>query len=47
MRELPRMYMQELTVGEIAPDFIAKITDGNTIKLSEILSAGELSLIHI
>ena len=35
------MYMQELTVGEIAPDFIAKITDGNTIKLSEILSAGE------
>ena len=35
------MYMQELTVGENAPDFIANITDGDTIKLSEILSAGE------
>ena len=35
------MYMQELAVGENAPDFIANITDGDTIKLSEILSAGE------
>ena len=33
--------MSELAEGEQAPDFEAEITDGSTIRLSQILSEGE------
>ena len=38
---MPRIAMQELSVGDPAPDFVAKVTDGATIQLSEIISGGE------
>ena len=34
--------MAELQAGDEAPDFTAIVTDGTEIKLSEILSSGEL-----
>ena len=33
--------MQELSVGDQAPDFVAKVTGGATIQLSKIISGGE------
>ena len=36
----------ELTVGEKAPDFMAAITDGTTISLSEILSSGDRLILY-
>ena len=35
------MALTELAVGDTAPDFEAIITDGTTIRLSEILASGE------
>ena len=40
-RTLPSTGMSELAEGEQAPDFEAEITDGSTIRLSQILSEGE------
>ena len=35
------MALTELAAGDAAPDFEARITDGTTIRLSEILASGE------
>ena len=35
-----------MTVGEKAPDFVATITDGTTITLSEILSSGDRLILY-
>jgi peroxiredoxin Q/BCP len=35
------MALTELVAGDAAPDFEARITDGTTIRLSEILASGE------
>ncbi|HIL44195.1 MAG TPA: redoxin domain-containing protein, partial [Candidatus Poseidoniales archaeon] len=31
----------ELSVGDTAPEFEASVTDGSTIRLSEMLSSGD------
>ena len=36
-----------LEVGQIAPDFVAELTNGDEIILSEILSSGEKVIIFI
>jgi peroxiredoxin Q/BCP len=36
----------ELSIGDKAPDFDVTITDGSTLKLSEILSSGEKVILY-